>query len=121
MFCPKCGSEYRPEFTRCAECDVYLVAEPPELAEAEPEYVKYAEVLSTYSPGDVAIIKSVLDGEGITYFFQGQSAAPFLNYAIPMNLLVKKDEVPTAVEVLKDIEISVTYSGLFKKEEPRRC
>lgn len=25
MFCPRCHSEYRPGFTRCADCDVELV------------------------------------------------------------------------------------------------
>jgi hypothetical protein len=27
MFCPDCESEYRPDFTRCSDCDVDLVAE----------------------------------------------------------------------------------------------
>src|SRR4029077_7190753 len=29
MFCPQCKAEYRPGFTRCADCDVDLVYEPP--------------------------------------------------------------------------------------------
>src|SRR5262245_12127581 len=27
MFCPQCAADYRPEFTRCSDCDVSLVAE----------------------------------------------------------------------------------------------
>ena len=34
MFCPECKAEYRPGFTRCADCDVDLVANFPE---ANPE------------------------------------------------------------------------------------
>jgi hypothetical protein len=34
MFCPECDAEYRPGFTRCADCDVDLVANLPE---AKPE------------------------------------------------------------------------------------
>jgi len=30
MFCPECKAEYRPGFTRCADCDVDLVANLPE-------------------------------------------------------------------------------------------
>jgi hypothetical protein len=30
MFCPQCGVEYRPGFTRCSDCDVDLVHELPE-------------------------------------------------------------------------------------------
>jgi hypothetical protein len=29
MFCPQCKAEYRPGFTRCADCDVELVYERP--------------------------------------------------------------------------------------------
>jgi len=29
MYCPNCATEYRPGFTHCADCDVDLVAEPP--------------------------------------------------------------------------------------------
>jgi hypothetical protein len=36
MFCPQCNAEYRPGFTRCADCDVELVNEPPHYALAGP-------------------------------------------------------------------------------------
>jgi hypothetical protein len=29
MICPKCGAEYRQGFTKCADCDLDLVAVPP--------------------------------------------------------------------------------------------
>jgi hypothetical protein len=32
MFCPQCKAEYRPGFTRCADCDVELVNDPPQYA-----------------------------------------------------------------------------------------
>jgi hypothetical protein len=32
MFCPQCNASYRPGFTRCADCDVDLVNEPPHCA-----------------------------------------------------------------------------------------
>jgi hypothetical protein len=35
MFCPQCNAEYRPGFTRCSDCDVDLVQDPPQFALAE--------------------------------------------------------------------------------------
>ena len=71
MFCPKCGAEYQEGFNQCTDCNVALVDEkPPELI-TEVSYVDLVEVFSTYNPGDIAIIKSLLDGEGIDYYFQG--------------------------------------------------
>jgi membrane protease YdiL (CAAX protease family) len=40
MFCPQCGAEYRPEFTRCRDCDVDLVEHtviPGAPSRAEPK------------------------------------------------------------------------------------
>src|SRR5262249_48492275 len=34
MICPKCAAEYRQGFTKCADCDVDLVAAPPKNAGA---------------------------------------------------------------------------------------
>lgn len=32
MICPQCNAEYRPGFTRCSDCDVELVNDPPRFA-----------------------------------------------------------------------------------------
>jgi len=32
MFCPQCNAEYRSGFTRCSDCDVALVQDPPHFA-----------------------------------------------------------------------------------------
>jgi len=37
MYCPQCKAEYRPGFTRCADCDVDLVYEPPASASGSGE------------------------------------------------------------------------------------
>ncbi len=45
MFCPQCQAEYRPGFTRCADCDVELVNELPSKAVLSSEQT---------APGDQA-------------------------------------------------------------------
>jgi hypothetical protein len=72
MFCPRCRAEYREGFATCSDCNLPLVSELELLADETPEFVEYEEVLSTFNPFDMAMIKSLLDAEGIVYFFQGE-------------------------------------------------
>jgi hypothetical protein len=66
-----------------------------------PKFTDYKKILSTSNPGDIAFIKSILDSAGITYFFQGENFV-HMAYPMPARLMVKKDEVEKAKELLKD-------------------
>lgn len=81
------------------------------------KFVEYVEILETYNAGDRVFLKSILDAEGITYFIQGEYVAPYVFNALPMRLMVKKEEVEKAKEILQDIELSYTYGG--RKEKKR--
>jgi hypothetical protein len=73
MICPECRAEYRPGITRCADCGVALVATvPPEDHEA-PELVPVHEV---HDPADMLAIESALDGAGIPFELDDESAVP---------------------------------------------
>ncbi len=101
MFCPQCRTEYREGFDTCTDCGVALVSElPPELP---PEYLEFEEILISLNPGDVAMIKSLLESEGITYYFRGESSYPF---APPTRLMVQKDRADEAREILDGLETS---------------
>lgn len=113
MFCPDCQSEYIAGITRCPVCHVDLVPTLP--AEAEPEFIDYTEVLATYSPADVAFIKSLLEGEGIQYFFKGEHFMYMRPLADPVRLMVRSDQVDAARELLKDVELSITGINVEKK------
>lgn len=117
MFCPKCGSEYKPEYTMCGDCGVQLVSELSPSTEPVLENIEFEDILSTNNPGDVAIIKSLLDGEGITYIIQGEHVAPLIYYAVPIRLLVRKEHVEKAVDMLKDLNLSFTFGGLNNTED----
>jgi hypothetical protein len=114
MFCPKCRSEYEPGYTRCHDCEVELIHELPPLPPSSIDYVEYDEILVTNSPTDVAFLKSLLDACDISYFFQGEHTSPYVYYAVPMRLMVRKDEVEKAAEILKDSDLSYTFGGQHK-------
>jgi hypothetical protein len=75
------------------------------------EFIEYVPVLETHNAGDRVFLKSILDAEGITYFIQGEYVAHYLLNALPMRLMVKKDQANKAKEILKDIELSYSYCG----------
>ena len=112
MFCPKCRAEFRDGFNICSDCDLDLVDELSPLP--EPEFVDYKEVLGTYNPADIAILKSVLESEGIQYFFKGEHFMYVRPLADPVRLMVRTDQVAKAVELLKDVNLSVTAINLEK-------
>ena len=103
MFCPKCKSEYREGFYKCTDCGVDLVAGQPPATEDGVNYVEMVEVFSTYSQSDIAFIKSVLDGEGIHYFFSGESTVMMIGAGSYARLLVKADEAQRAREILQEL------------------
>ena len=109
MFCPKCRTEYRPGFTRCADCGVELTETLP--PEPEPQYVVYEEILATFNAGDIAIIKSILDAEEITYYFRGDhlTLRPMADVA---RLMVKKEEADMARELLQDLNFAYSETNL---------
>ncbi len=101
MFCPKCKSEYREGFYKCSDCGsdlVYRLA-PDEYSGGE----EFVEVFSTYQQGDISFIKSVLDGEGITYFFQGENSIMLIAAGAYARLLVKAEDADRAKEILRDL------------------
>ena len=67
MFCPKCRCEYREGFTTCSDCDVSLVSvlppEPP-----PPETSPHVKLYSPRDPGELSLIQSILESEGIYYY-----------------------------------------------------
>ena len=115
MFCPKCKTEYREGFYTCADCNIGLVDELP--PEPKPEFVDYEQVLATYNPADIAIIKSLLDGEGITYFFKGEYFTYLRPLADPARLMVRKDQVEDAKELLKNLNLSYLGINLDKSSK----
>lgn len=90
---------------------------PPEPPESVPEFVDYKEVLATFNPMDIALIKSILDAEEITYFFQGEHFLHVRPLALPARLMVKIDQVEKAAEILKDLKLSFAGINVSKDTE----
>ncbi len=80
------------------------------------DFIDYEVILEIHNPGDQAFIKSLFEAEGITFLCQGEHVAPYLFHALPMRLMVRKDQVEKAKEILRDLTLSTAYSGLKRRE-----
>ena len=75
----------------------------------ENGFSEFVPIIETHNAGDRVFIKSILDAEGIAYFIQGEHVAPYLFNALPMRVMVRKDQADQAREILKDLELSYSY------------
>ena len=76
----------------------------------ENNFIEYVLVLETHNAGDRVFIKSIFDAEGIVYYIQGENVAPYLFNALPMRVMVRKDQEEEAKNILKDIKLSYSYN-----------
>jgi hypothetical protein len=105
MFCPKCKAEYKRGFTTCAHCRIALVAQLPPKAEAE--YVKYVDLYSPQNDIELALLKSILESEGISYFvkndhFGSLEVGPRIDILNAKIIEVQDHQYERAQELLSD-------------------
>jgi DNA-directed RNA polymerase subunit RPC12/RpoP len=109
MFCSKCGKEYEEDIYVCAECGVSLVPELlPNPTNESLELAEFEEILFTPTPGEMAVIKSLLDSEGIAYYFRGEFFTSMHPHAQPARLMVRTDQAEEVKEILESLNITYT-------------
>lgn len=111
MFCPVCGIEYRPGFTRCNDCDVDLVDELP--SEEDQDQAAATNAGGADSPallwrgpsgGDFSEITLALEAAGIPY--NREKLDPRLIFAggsAPLEIWVPHERLDAAQKVLDDV------------------
>jgi len=107
MFCPKCGKEYKKDIYVCSECGLSLLPElRPDPTNESMKLVGFEEILFTPNPGDMAVIKSLLDSEGIEYHFRGEFFSSEHPFVQPARLMVRTDQAEEVEEILESLNIS---------------
>lgn len=117
MYCPKCRAEYREGFNMCSDCHVELVDSLPQRHEPEHEFVNFNQILATYNPADIVFLKSLLESEGIQYFFKGEHFMYMRPLADPVRLMVRRDQVDETMELIKNVKLSVSGISLDKSTD----
>lgn len=69
-------------------------------------------VLEVHNAGDRVFLRSILDAEGIDYFIQGETVAPYIFHSVPMRLMVRKDQAEQVRALLETFVQAHAYGGL---------
>ncbi|PWB72177.1 hypothetical protein C3F09_06965 [candidate division GN15 bacterium] len=112
MFCPQCRYEYRPEVSKCPDCDVWLVKELP--VEPKPEIDEESAetslevVYSTYEYSRITLAAAILQEAGISNYIADQPVHGILRAPTPgrdpFELVVRADDLDRAAELLEGID-----------------
>lgn len=115
MICPRCHTEYRKGFDRCADCDIPLVdelppePEPPPTTPAEPDG-EWVVIANLTMQTDVVLLKSMLDSEGIHFVVLGDSSVFIMDGpALAVRFMVPAIDVDRAREVVE--QLAEGYQG----------
>lgn len=136
MFCPLCKAEYRPGFTRCADCDVDLVRELPKTAielraESEPGDPNEDPFCSFWKGEDARVhaeLCSVLDEADIPHntVFRRDHLFNLKNYpayevGVPFSLFERAENAVKEAYGTEDVEDvgSAEWKGPLSERQPQ--
>jgi hypothetical protein len=71
----------------------------------------YEEILRTYNPIDIAMVKSLLDHERVDYFFRDEFFGYAYPWAQPARLMVRREQAFEAREILRELTLSYSVSA----------
>lgn len=116
MFCPQCATEYQAGVATCADCNMPLVPDQP--AAVADELIEAEEILATYNVGDILMIKSLLDANGIPYLLHGETFAVIDPLIQPARLLVPPAWAAQVRELLQDLDLHYMGINAERRELP---
>lgn len=110
MFCPECKAEYRPGFTRCADCDMDLVANLPEANPESSDRSNLREVWTGNEQERCVNTCLILKDAGIPYEVTQrqtqfhQAAEAHFKIAVPANFFEQANELTGPADTDDDID-----------------
>ena len=79
--------------------------------------MKYELLIETSNPADVALIKSLLDSEGILYFVHGEAFSAVRPLVEPVRILVAEDRFEEAQDLIGGLRLAYGPTALHGANE----
>ena len=68
----------------------------------------FAELLETRSQGDIAVVKSLLEAEGIPYFVQGEHFNNLRPLVGAARIMVPAERLAEAEDLIRGLDLSIS-------------
>jgi hypothetical protein len=113
MICPQCEAEYLDGYNECADCRVPLVtletlaAKKIGAQKAAEEFtaIEHVPVRVIADSGQILFLQSVMEGEGIAYYWHNDHSSMFQFQTPNQLMMVDIDKLNDLKQVFKDLEI----------------
>lgn len=109
MFCPDCKAEYVEGITQCADCRVPLVWTLPaesKNTEIDREPIKWIPLLTTTYEADIALIKSILESEKISYWVDGEHRGLIRRGNMGSIVYIDESRQEDAQNLIRDLDLN---------------
>jgi len=111
-YCPKCHTEYREGFTKCADCgcDLEMGSEPQDTANdhtPDTDGVELVFLTSVDSIGAAPVVESLLRQNGIPYVTRDREAGDYLRIytgssVFGIDIFVRKSDYKAALSLISE-------------------
>jgi len=71
----------------------------------------FEELLETRNQGDIAVVKSILESEGIPCFIQGEQFSGAIPFGVDARIMVPKERLDEARDLIRGLTFSITPFG----------
>ena len=109
MICPECKSEFVDEIISCPDCGIPLVFHLPDESTDNSEQTENYNLVCVYKPinsQEVALIKMIMEREGITYFIKNDPIHKVVLFSIQgpgnIELYVDESHAEATIKLLKE-------------------
>jgi hypothetical protein len=121
IVCPNCSVELNPDeeeqetgIANCTECEslIDFTADPPVVKKRK----EYTQLFSSLNQGDIGILKSILDNEGIDYYVFGENFLSIDPLIQPARFFILNEQINEARKLIKDFDFKI-FGTSAKNEE----
>jgi len=114
LYCPRCGIEFREGFSKCSDCNIDLVSDPPSFEQETIEWRDMVTIKIIDDQSFLMVAKSIIESAEIPFFTKNEGVQELFGFgrvgtgfniaAGPIEIQVPKEYAEEALTLLESAE-----------------